>query len=118
MSIVFLDIPSKYLPEESFWEKNRGWIILGIFILLVVAWIVIEMLVKRNRSKEKTVCTVSMVGEKDVLVLKGDLFVAPLLHKDGYDFAGWYYDSAFTKPYYNRPIKSDITLYPKWVKHS
>ena len=53
-----------------------------------------------------------------VQLIKGDVYIAPLCEKDGYDFAGWYYDTAFTKPYYNRPIKTDITLYQKWVKHS
>ena len=37
------------------------------------------------------------------------------LDKDGYDFAGWYYDSEFTNPFNpNNKITSNITLYAKY----
>lgn len=34
--------------------------------------------------------------------------------KEGHTFVGWYYDSAFTRPYDNLPIYSDTTLYAKF----
>ena len=35
--------------------------------------------------------------------------------RDGYNFKGWYLDSACTQPYsLSKPIISDITIYAKW----
>lgn len=34
--------------------------------------------------------------------------------KDGYTFVGWYYDSAFTRPYDGSPIYEDTQLYAKF----
>lgn len=37
--------------------------------------------------------------------------------RKGYIFDGWYSDKNFKKPYdFNSPVKSDITLYAKWIK--
>lgn len=36
--------------------------------------------------------------------------------RDGYDFLGWYYDQALTKPFdYHTDITEDISLYAHWV---
>lgn len=35
--------------------------------------------------------------------------------KDGYTFVGWYYDSAFTRPYDGSPIYEDTQLYAKFA---
>ena len=34
--------------------------------------------------------------------------------KEGYNFVGWYYDEAFTRPYDNAPIYADTQLYAKF----
>ena len=37
--------------------------------------------------------------------------------RDGYTFAGWYTDKAYTKAYdFSSPVTADMTLYAKWVK--
>ncbi|MBM7871303.1 putative repeat protein (TIGR02543 family) [Clostridium pascui] len=37
------------------------------------------------------------------------------VHREGYDFIGWYTDAALTSPFdFSSPINSDITLYAKW----
>ena len=37
--------------------------------------------------------------------------------KDGYTFAGWYCDTALTKPYdFKTPVNTDIAVYAKWNK--
>lgn len=37
--------------------------------------------------------------------------------KDGHTFVGWYYDSAFTRPYDGSPIYDDTRLYAKFEIH-
>ena len=71
-----------------------------------------------ERVHPSLICTVHLYGNDDVLLKKGDTFVAPLVEKNGYDFCGWFYDTAFTEPYKTRCISKDITLYPKWTKES
>ena len=118
--------------QQSFWEAY-GQLILEIIIIAlgVAACIVIFVyqfkkdrrdarMIEVNGKKvdPEVLVTVTMIGNTAETITKGEIFTAPLIEKEGYDFAGWYYDTAFTRPYYNRPIKTDITLYPKWVKHS
>lgn len=62
------------------------------------------------------VCTVTLMGYKDVQIIQGEEFIAPLHTKEGYSFGGWFYDSACTEPYKNIGITKNITLYPKWTK--
>lgn len=39
--------------------------------------------------------------------------------RDGYTFAGWYTDKAYTKAYdFSSPVTADMTLYAKWVKNA
>lgn len=125
-------VKSSVFSKLSFWDRYGDLIIALSIIGLLVCFIIVGSVValKKERKERRMIeidgkrvdpellVTVTMIGNTAETLTKGEIFTAPLIEKDGYDFSGWYYDTAFTKPYYNRPIKTDITLYPKWVKHS
>ncbi len=64
------------------------------------------------------VITITLIGMDSIKLIKGETFVAPFPEKQGYFFRGWFYDSACTESYKNTTVKKDLTLYPKWIKHS
>lgn len=50
-------------------------------------------------------------------IKRGELAELPTPERDGYIFAGWFTDSALTKPFdASTPIRSNMTLYAKWVE--
>ena len=54
---------------------------------------------------------------KDVKVNYGQKITAPITSREGYVLEGWYSDSSFTKKFdFNTAIKSNMTLYAKWVE--
>lgn len=134
---LFDKVISSRLPQNdssAFWNSYGVFLLVLAVILVVSAFVFFPILHRKMKQKQKSrmvhlngkevdsakIVTVALIGStfKFVQLVKGDVFVAPLQEKDGYEFAGWYYDTAFTKPYYNRTIKANIALYPKWVKHS
>ncbi len=78
------------------------------------------------------VCNVNPGKDGDIIeyeVNAGDMFEAPALERNGFEFAGWYTDQASAKnqkkdavlkfkPYdlEMTPIYLDVTLYGRWVK--
>jgi uncharacterized repeat protein (TIGR02543 family) len=120
---------SRILGDQSFWGQNKLEIILAsvaaFFILafFVAYWINLHKQAKKTVTvggKEvypEKVITVTLATQSTVEIVKRDVFVAPFLSRDGYDFLGWYYDTACTVPYQNKKLTKSITLYPKWVKH-
>ena len=54
---------------------------------------------------------------ESVKVKRGETVSEPTTTRDGYKFAGWFTDSALTKPYdFSTPVKSSLHLYAKWVE--
>ena len=121
--------------EETFWEKYKP-VIVGIIV--IVSLILIACLLffldnyipkRKEKNAQKTItsdgvliasakaCTVFLVGFQEITLAKGTEFAAPLHEKEGFDFGGWFYDSACTIPYTTTKIYKNITLYPKWVRH-
>ena len=53
----------------------------------------------------------------------GDTPIYPIPDRNGYTFAGWYYDSGFKQEFYMsqqhvyREQYEDVVLYPKWIKN-
>ena len=134
---LFDKVISSRLPQSdssAFWNSYGVFLLVFVVIWVVSAFVFVPILFRKVKQKRESrmidlngkkvdsakIVTITLMGStfKFVQQFKGDIFIAPLQEKDGYEFAGWYYDTAFTKPYHNRPIKADITLYPKWVKHS
>ena len=125
-------IISRLEGKGSFWSQYGTLIIIAIVVLTLVSLFVILYLVGRHEENKKArtvihngeevdsalLVRVTMIGHEVVTLFKDEVFIAPLVERDNYDFAGWFYDTAFTKPYYNRKVKSDIVLYPKWIKSS
>ena len=120
---------------QKFWDEY-GPITVGISVIVILALIAcliwfLEWYIPKRREKkaQKTTtsdgeliasakaCTVSLVGFQEIILAKGTEFAAPLHEKEGFDFCGWFYDSACTEPYKTTKIHKNITLYPKWVRH-
>ena len=55
---------------------------------------------------------------EDVIVVDGEMTIPANPTKDGYTFAGWYQDSALTKPFNlgSDVVTSNMTLYAKWAE--
>lgn len=52
----------------------------------------------------------------NMLYVLGDNLKLPEPKKDGYTFAGWYFDDMFQHPFISKDdIESSLTLYAKWV---
>lgn len=130
--LFFCKVKNRILDSGSSWND---WytvaIIVGvIFVIVALVFLANYFIVRRTiklsrmiefkgkRVDPESLVTVTMIGNTAETLTKGEIFVAPLIEKEGCEFAGWFLDTACTKPYFNRPIKTDITLYPKWVKHS
>ena len=53
----------------------------------------------------------------------GDTPIYPIPERNGYTFAGWYYDSSFKQEFYMsqqhvyREQYEDVVLYSKWIKN-
>lgn len=123
-------IPSSHRQQYSFWDRHGGTIIfISIVVsIIVLIWLLCYVGVLRERKKNRMVLfgkdlvdsmkikSITLSNYKTIEVLKGEVFIAPLVTREGYEFAGWFYDTACTKPYETIKIKKDITLYPKWGK--
>lgn len=121
---------------QKFWEEYGSFVI-GIALVVAVILFVVATLLweqyseKRKEKLSKTTttydgiaiatyktCTISLVNYDTITLVKGSKYAAPFPEKQGYFFAGWFYDTAFTKPYQTTKISKDIVLYPKWTKES
>lgn len=121
---------------QKFWEEY-GPFVVGIALVVAVVLFVVTVLLweryseKRREKLSKTTttyngisvpicktCTVTLVNYDTITLTKGSTYAPPLPEKTGYFFAGWFYDTAFTKPYQTTKISKDVVLYPKWTKES
>ena len=133
---MFLDqaVKSRRLAnaEKGFWAEWGVWVLVGSIIVAAILYLVISWTLRAHRERisarsvefngasidsAKLIHITLIDGEMQTL-MKGDLFIAPLIEKDGYEFGGWFYDSARSKPYLNRRLTKDLTLYPKWIQRS
>ncbi len=117
---------------ESYWWIFVIAIILVPIFCVIFRTVYIDLnrkLVERKKSREeslvdfngqkvsqKQLCTIRLEGEQTIVQLKGCVFFAPVVNREGHIFKGWFYDSACTRPYLNTKVKSDIVLYPLWIK--
>lgn len=54
---------------------------------------------------------------EDINVIRGSIYAPTRPERSGYEFQGWYKDSALMIPWLsNERVYSDITLYAKWQK--
>lgn len=140
MSICFLAedgkvvssiLKPKHWSLEEIWDAF-GWpIVFWLVFLSTISLILFFKIRKKRRAmrmttikgrKEKVdskqIRTVTLVGQETIELLKGETFLVTIPEREGYDFGGWFYDSACTEPYKTTAIKKDIVLYPKWTKSS
>lgn len=117
---------------SDFWH-NWGWLLfVGAVFLYVAIFLIVSHIIRARKSKIESrsvefegeivdsakLVWINLIGSSPVTLNKGDVFIAPLIEKEGYEFGGWFYDSARSKPYLNRRITKDLTLYPKWIQRS
>lgn len=119
---------SEIFADKAFWEVNGPIIIFSIVLLAVLLTILTVYLVRRYINAQEKTCVngrtvfskrviqVTLLGSGVSDLVKGDYFEAPLIRRDGYDFCGWFRDSACSVPFINSRIYHNLTLYPKWVK--
>ncbi len=75
---------------------------------------------KERIAPEPIVYTITFVTYGDPLAPvekpEGEMFVAPLPTRDGFEFKGWYFDTAFMKPVPEKgfAVSQDSTLYADW----
>ena len=89
------------------------------FVLLLLAMSLLVYMIYLKRKEKFTYSFDENGGElvKPIEESQRKKIVLPKAKKQGYDFAGWYYDPELTKPFdrhYRRG--KDITLYAKWKK--
>ena len=114
------------LPKPTFWDEYGDLIsaVIGItllvsfFVYLAVSITGAHKITPEKQRKKKPKCQITLISHTVLTVDKGTEFVAPFPKKDGYDFGGWFYDSACTEPYKTKIVKKSFTLYPKWIKSS
>ena len=99
------------------------WEILPYLLLFIgiVAIIVIALVVKCKREpapKEPKYIYFRDRGELIKVNLDSfDPITLPYPKREGYAFAGWFYDSACTVPYISKKrLKPNTVLYAKWAK--
>ncbi len=90
-------------------------------LVFILFFVIAACLVSCSDSNELTV-TFSVDGEtyKTVSIKDGSGIKLPEApQKEGYEFAGWYYDADFTRPFSeasvsDNPIDEPLTVYAKW----
>ena len=141
MSICFLAEDGKVVSSISqkdlfAWSWDAwGWPIVFWAVMLLIFSVILFFKIRKKRRAarvarmttikgriekvdSKLIRTVTLVGQETIELLKGETFLVTIPERKGYDFGGWFYDSACTEPYKTTAIKKDIVLYPKWTKSS
>ncbi len=104
---------------QQWWENPLVWIIAACVIAVVIAIVVAVYLVKRYQGETFTV-SLNNDGDIECMTVKqGAKLQLPLLKREGYRFAGWFTDTAFTVPFLQTTkIHDNLMLYAKWVKEA
>ncbi|MCM1368158.1 MAG: InlB B-repeat-containing protein [Roseburia sp.] len=94
--------------------KNKR--LLTVFLAIVLAFSGAALLACGKKSSDDTTYTVTFIGtnDPDVTVEAGGYIDLPTPTLDGYTFAGWFTDSAYTDRFYGGPVESDLTLHAYW----
>ena len=116
LDVHWINIPDPWYIEYA------GWIIVAV-ILLFAAVFVPPIFMEKWKEKRKELRTVVFVLCYDNLreertLTYGSTLAVPIPERDGFSFAGWYWDTACTIPLKpEQKIKKDCTLYAKWNKY-
>ena len=108
--------PGPVDPEPSDDDKDSLWWLLGIGAALLVVLLILLILLKNRKTVMfETNCKTKIEPQK---VKKGGYAQRPQeLKKEGWTFAGWFYDAEFTERWYfeTDQVQEDMTLYAKWI---
>ena len=104
------------MTSNEFFDKYLWVVVLAVLALagltLLLSWIYI-----RRQKVKKTEITIHLSCHSDIQVQYGRIAMLPTPKRDGYEFRGWFLDSACTIPFDSRiPIKRELILYPRWEK--
>ena len=113
------DMKNGISETERFWLdvlKYLPYILLGIALFVVI----ILTVVVNIKPKKKDPSYIYFRDRDDLTKVDLDNFdpiALPYPKRDGYAFAGWFYDSACTVPYISKKrLKPNTVLYAKWAK--
>ena len=106
-------------PQEQFWRnvlKYSPYVFLGIALFVVI----VLTIVVNIKPKKKEHQYIYFCDRGELLKVDLDSFnpiTLPYPKREGYAFAGWFYDSAYTVPYISKKrLKPNTVLYAKWAK--
>lgn len=95
------------------------WIVIACIVVVAVVIIVSITAARKHSSKEFTIMLNNDGDIETMIVKQGANLRLPMLKREGYRFAGWFEDTAFTVPFLqSKKIHSDLMLYAKWVKEA
>lgn len=128
MSFLLLSAFSGYGSHVTKWDKIWEIVFTVTCILVGVALVTIVCvsMIKRKagiKPKETVIapdCHLLCIDRDQttsVEVYRDQPLILPFLTREGYEFCGWYLDSAHTIPFdQRRKVKKDTVLYAKWAK--
>ena len=95
------------------------WIVIACVVVVALVIVIAIVTTQKHRSKEFTIMLNNDGDIETMIVKQGANLRLPMLKRDGYRFAGWFEDTAFTVPFLqSKKIHSDLMLYAKWVKEA
>lgn len=95
------------------------WIVIACVVVVALVIVIAIVITQKHRSKEFTIMLNNDGDIETMIVKQGANLRLPMLKRDGYRFAGWFEDTAFTVPFLqSKKIHSDLMLYAKWVKEA
>ena len=101
----------EYFMEEYWFVP----VLIIVFTVLTVIGCI--YLTRRENPPEPKMISIHLFGMEDICVQRGERIMLPIPEKDGFDFRGWFLDSACTVPYTStKPVKNELFLYPKWER--
>ena len=103
----------------KFFTNPIAWIVIACVVIVALIIVVAIVAARKHGSKEFTIMLNNEGDIETMIVKQGAHLHLPILKRDGYRFAGWFEDTAFTVPFLqSKKIHSDLMLYAKWVKEA
>lgn len=99
--------------DGLWWLLGIGVALLAVLLAVLLVWLI--LLKNKKTVRFETNCKTKIEPQK---VKKGGYAQRPQeLKKEGWTFAGWFYDAAFTERWYfeSDQVQEDMTLYAKWI---
>lgn len=101
-------------------KKKSIFIVLAICTLIAVLLTGCNLFGSSDDGGEQEYKLIFVGTSLPSMTIKEGVITLPTPTSEGYDFGGWFVDSACIKPFNNQyinehPITEDLRLYPKWI---